>query len=134
MRKFSISCFIFIALMLPSGHLHADGAVVDSTVIPFFTALQSGDINVIKSFIGGDMYQKMITAFEQDKEYGEFLKQRYDGAIFYPTVIKQWEGKMIVRVEVEFQGKEHSTFDLLVKKDTTATWQIIDQFVSRKNN
>ncbi len=134
MRKFSISCFIFIALMLPLGLSHAENGVVDSTVTPFFTALQSGDINDIKSFIGGDMYQKMMTAFEQDKEYGEFLKQRYDGAMFYPTVIKQWENEMIVRVEVEFQGKGHSIFDLLVKKDTTAIWQITDQYVARENN
>ncbi len=134
MKKNILLGFIFLTLMMPFRLSHANSSVVDSTVVPFCTALQSGDLNVIKPYVGGDMYQKMMGAFEQNKNYGAFLKQRYDGAIFHPTVIEQSENEMLVSVEVEFQEKGISVFELLVQKNKTGTWQIMNQQTSTRRN
>jgi len=134
MKKNILLGFIFLAFMMPFRLSHANSSVIDSTVVPFFTALQSGDLHVIKPYVGGDMYQKMMGAYEQNKDYGAFLKQRYDGAIFHPTVIEQSENEMIVNVEVEFREKGISVFELLVQKDKSGTWQIINQQTSTRRN
>ncbi len=128
MKIIIVLFFVFLTCMLPFRYAHADNNVVELIVTPFFAALQSGDLNTIQSYVSGDMQQKMTGAFEQDKNYGTFLKQRYDGAIFNPAILEQGENRMIVSVETIFQEKGRSTFNLIVQQNSTGIWQIIDQY------
>lgn len=121
-------CFIVLACTVPFNQSFADDGVLDLTVEPFFTALQAGDLEGLKASVGGILYQDITAAFEQNKDYGTFLRQRYDKATFNPTVLQQDEFKMVVSVEVDFNGQGTSVFELLVQKDSTGNWRIVDQY------
>ena len=127
-KQLTTLCFIILVFTGPLDQCFADDGVLSITVEPFFIALQSGDIEVLKSYVGGILYQNITEASEQNKDYGTFLKQRYDNAIFYPTIIQQDEKIMVVSVNVDFHGKGTSVFELLVQKDSSGNWRIVNQY------
>ena len=74
------------------------------------------------------MLEKMLNEFNHNKAYGDFLKQHYHNAIFYPKVILDNEKEMTVGVVVEFEKRAVSNFDLYLQKDAAGVWWIIDQY------
>ncbi len=129
MRKhIATLCFIILACIAPFNQSYAEDGVLDITVGPFFAALQAGDIAAVKSYTSGILYEEITEASRQNKDYGAFLRERYAGAIFYPTVLQEDEDKMVFSVNVEFEGKGASVFELLVEKDSTGSWRIVDQY------
>lgn len=129
MRKYITTlCFIVLVFIVPFNQSLANENLLDATLDTFFTALQTGDIEMLKSCIGGVLYQEITKTTNQSKDYGVFLRQRYDGAIFSLTVKQQDENKMVARVNVDFQGQGTSVFELLVQKDSAGNWRIIDQY------
>ena len=128
MKRIIIISFVILVLLQPFGYSIAGSSVLDITVNPFLTALQSGDIASLRIYVGGALLGKMTEAFKQDEAYGDFLKQHYDGALFYPTVIQENENQMTVNVDVQFDKKVKSSFGLYLQKDATGAWWIMDQY------
>lgn len=130
MKKYILTLYVIVLAftILFNNQVFANDHVLDTTVEPFFTALKSGDAETIKLYVGGVLYQNITEAFERNNDYGTFIRKRYDGAVFHPSVIEEDDNKMVVSVDVEFPGKGISAFELLVKKDKTDTWRIIDQY------
>ena len=121
-------CFIVLTLLMSSNRSLANEDILETTVNPFFAALKSGDIEALKSHVGGQLYQNINEASGQNEDYGAFLRSRYTNATFYPTVIRQDENNIIVSVNVDFASEGTSVFELLIEKDTAGSWRIVDQY------
>lgn len=134
MKKICVLFLVVFVLMVPVNRLQASDDVIDSAVDPFFAALQSGDVESIRLYVGGSLSQKLESAFAKNAEYGTFLRQHYAGAIFHPTVIEQSGDGVVVRVGVDLDKKRTSNFELLVQKDSAGSWRIVDQHSLLKKN
>ncbi len=133
MNKFITTVgFIVLALLASFHQSFADDTVFETTVQPFFAALKAGDVDVLKSHVGGTLYQNITEASGQDEDYGKFLRSRYAGATFHPTVLQEDENKIIVSVNVDFAEEGTSVFELLVEKNSGGSWRIIDQYSPAK--
>lgn len=129
MKKYiTILCYIILACTASLGWSQAEDDVIDSTVEPFVTALQSGDIEALKSYTAGNLYQDIIEKSQQNRKYDDFLKQHYAGAIFHASVVHQDIDKVVVSVNVDFQGKGASVFELIIEKNSMGVWSIIEQY------
>ncbi len=129
MNKYIITvCFTVVTLLASFDHSFADDAVLETTVKPFFAALEAGDVDVLKSYVGGILYQNITEASGQDEDYGKFLRSRYARATFHPTVLQEEENKIIVSVNVDFAEEGTSVFELLVEKNIAGSWRIVDQY------
>lgn len=127
-KNITILCFIILVFTAPLNKSHADDSVLDMTIEPFFNALKAGDIEVLKAYAGGILYQNITEASEQNKDYDSFLRQRYAKAIFHPNIVQQDTNKMVVSVNVDFQGKGTSVFELIVQKNSMGIWDIVEQY------
>lgn len=125
-------CFIVLTLLASFNRSWANDDLFVTTVNPFFEALKTGDSERLKSQVGGQLYQDITEAFRQSEDYGAFLRSRYSKATFYPTVIRQDDSKIVVRVTVDFAEEGTSIFELLIEKDATGSWRIIDQYSPAK--
>ena len=129
MNKFITTvCLIVLALLASFDNSSADDTVFETTVQPFIAALKAGDVDVLKSYVGGILYQNITEASGQDEDYGKFLRSRYAKATFHPTVLQEEENKIIVRVNVDFAEEGTSVFELLVEKNSAGSWRVIDQY------
>jgi len=54
----------------------------DMTFAPLFEALHAGDVAMIKRYLRGETSEQYRVLFEQNKEYGHFLRDYYAGARF----------------------------------------------------
>ncbi len=127
-RLTMICCLLLFAIAPVTAWSSATDAVFAITVEPFLAALQQGDIEGARQYTAGGLYRNITEAAEQNVDYGAFLRQRYDGATFSPIVLEAQENNMIVGVEVDFAGKGTSVFDLLIARDSTGSWRIVDQY------
>jgi len=67
-------------LMIENPQLYAE--LRDTTFTPLFQALRAGDVARIKNYISGDTIEQYRVLLEQNKEYGQFLRNYYAGASF----------------------------------------------------
>jgi hypothetical protein len=102
MRRFNL---ILILALLPAvaGQLRAESAMdvdpetyqeLESSVFsPLFSSLQQGDLESIKKFLKADLYEQYRVLFEQNKDYGQFLRDYYAGtSIQLEKIIRAEEG------------------------------------------
>lgn len=73
-------------------------------LVPFFNALQDGNVNVIKQYISQDMYRKNRRLLDQNKGYPEFLRKYYKGASFNTNSILLQSDTIIVDVEIQLSN------------------------------
>ena len=52
------------------------------TVLLYFEAIRNGDVESVKSFLGGNLYKKRKVLLEQNEKYPDFLRERFGEAEF----------------------------------------------------
>jgi hypothetical protein len=108
--------------------------LLSEIVLPFFSALKAGDVNSIKRYIAGDMYESKKVLLEQNKEYPEFLRNYYRGVEFYTENIAEDSGYIIVDISVEYPNGDCGTAKLYLYQindlnqgtQESEIWKIID--------
>ena len=127
MRKRNIF-FSFLIITISCGFLYAEELTVrdelyddllSEIVLPFFNALKAGDVDSIKRYIAGDMYESKKVLLEQNKEYPEFLRNYYRGVEFYKEDIAEDGGYIIVDITIEYPNGDYGSGKLYL-------WQIKD--------
>lgn len=133
MRKFLLNyCFIFTFLLLAVAPACANDIKILKTVELYTQALKSGDVEELKSLLGGRLYEKRRVLLEENAEYSDWLKQYYAGASFsFPTGVTssdQYPGKH-VNVDIHLgNGETVATHLLLQSSAGSDKWKIVGQF------
>jgi hypothetical protein len=119
---FSMSLF---ALGIP----HAKAEDSFDSVARYAEALRAGDTLSIKSLIGGRLYEKREVLLDQNKEYPDFLRNFYDGAVFRISnkPIDLGARGQGVTVEVLFRDGNTSKTMAIVEQEPDGSWVIVDE-------
>ena|SRR3972149_7261936 len=105
------------------------------TCVPLFDAVKKGNVNTIRQYISGKMYDEQKVLLEQNKKYPKFLRKFYRGSKF--SIDKVTELKTdtaaessvdtIVYVRIEFKTGDTNQIRLRVKKDEgDLIWKAVD--------
>lgn len=74
------------------------------TLRPFFNALKTGNVELIKRYISGKMYEDSQVLLNENQQYPEFLREQYKDAVFSVERGVSTEKGFIVDVSIEFPG------------------------------
>jgi hypothetical protein len=116
-------------------------AVISDFVLPFLRALKNGDVDLIKHYIAGDIYENKIILLEKNKGYPEFLRNYYRGVEFYIENAVQSGDYIVVNVVIEFSNGEEGNANLYLCKDMDfvpeefeeAAWKIVGfRFINKQ--
>lgn len=109
-------------------------AIQHKVLIPFFKALQSGNISTIKKYISPELYEKNQVLLDENTEYSDFLKNYYKDVDFRIVSAKQNESDNSIIFSVAFDVGETkgSIHELKLSRSTRerlgpAIW-VIDEF------
>jgi hypothetical protein len=82
MKKY-LSILILLALIVTFKQASAQISEIDDAVIGFFEASKNGDVEKMKTFIGGPFYDKRRSLLEKNKGYPTYLIKYYKGIEIY---------------------------------------------------
>ena len=94
-----------------------------NTVIPFFNALMSGDVDGMKKYISKEYYDKNRALLDENTEYPGFLMEYYQGATFQISHINMVDGNIIVGVEILFPNETRGDYVVYLKQEEDV-WKI----------
>jgi hypothetical protein len=108
--------------------------IINETVFPFLEALKNGDVDLIKQYIAGDMYESRKILLEQNEEYPEFLRKYYEGVQFYIDNAHGSGDYVLVYISIEYPNGDSGSGKLCLWKinditqgtHETENWKIID--------
>jgi hypothetical protein len=112
--------------------------IITDIVLPFLEALKNGDVDLIKHYIGSDIYESKSALLERNEEYSEFLRNFYRGVDFYIGKALESGDYIVVHVTIEFLDGDESKAKLYLGKVVdkapgaleVATWKIVG-FISK---
>lgn len=90
---------------------------------PLFAALQSGDVLAFKTFMHGSMYERYRVLIEQNAEYGQHLRDYYEGATFELLEVSEASRAYLGTVSISWPDGNRAQFDLLVNEDKAGRQQ-----------
>ena len=117
-------------LVLSLSHVeHAQAEQPAETILLYFESVRKGDVDRIKSFLGGNLFNKRKVLLEKNKKYPDFLRNRFGEAKFtvegLPKNLTDTTKSVLVRISFD-DGSSIST-NLVVQQTTAGDWKIIDQ-------
>lgn len=92
------------------------GDLRETTIAPLFDALKAGDLTGIKRHLRADLYEQYRVLFEQNTEYGQYLRDYYAGST-YELVDVRREDAVVAEVAVYWPGGRTVKIDLQVDGD-----------------
>ena len=100
MRKFLLNVCVIFSFLLQVAPVYADDIKILETVELYTQALKSGDVEELKSLLGGRLYEKRRALLEENTEYSDWLRRYYADASFsFPTGVTgnsdQFPGKQV---------------------------------------
>lgn len=115
--------------------------IVNEAIMPFFLALQTGDVQGLERHIGGKLEETLGKLIRQNSDYSSFLRERY-GNTHLSESIKIFQQKeeagvqfndlknltAIAPINSSLLGKR--TLIIEIEKNTENVWKIIDQEVT----
>lgn len=111
---------VFVSAALSQENL-SDSELYDemreTTIAPLFDALKAGDLAGIKRHLHGDYYEQYRVLFEQNTEYGQFLRDYYAGSEYELVGVRRASGINIAEVRVYWPDGRSVVMDLQVDSD-----------------
>lgn len=74
-----------------------------------FRALKTGDVDSIKGYISGDMYERYKVLLEQNEAYPDFLRNFYRDAEFKVSSVVRDADEIFVDIMIDFQGGDRKS-------------------------
>ena len=108
--------------------------VINDIVLPFLDALKNGDVDLIKHYIAGEIYENKRVLLENNEEYPDFLRSYYHDVEFYIENALESVDYIEVHVVIEFSNGHEGNAKIFLGKDMNkfpgqleeATWKIIE--------
>ncbi len=98
---------VLIAGMSFTHSMAADEPV--ETVIKYFEASKSGDVEAIKTLIAGPFYKKKIVLLEKNTEYPEFLKEFFEGSSMQVINFESGDESMVKSNYISLYNRYHAS-------------------------
>ncbi len=119
---------IALVYTLPSS---AMGQNPSGIVTQYFAAMQNGEVELIKSYLGGRLLNKRIALLENNKQYGSFLRNLYEDAEFIvsDTAKDVYNNETIVDFRIVYPNGTFNSGSLLIKRGSTGQWKIVDNII-----
>jgi hypothetical protein len=143
MRRVLVFCFfavlfntnnlLFAQEIVKSNVLYTE--IITETMEPYFDALKSGDVSIIKQLISGRMHERNKTLLEQNTEYPEFLRSYYQNVTFAVKNVETYGDDILVTAMLEFPNYEQVDSRYILRKNIEEGnaggigrgWVIVDQ-------
>lgn len=101
--------------------------MTSGTFLPLFGALKEGNVEVIKCYLSGDMYRQNRVLLEENKDYPQFLRNFYKGAIFSVKSAITAGDDIIADIVIEFPHGGKSLTRLRLNKENDLQWKVVDK-------
>jgi hypothetical protein len=118
LKRLCIFCSFIIAIVLcPSPLWAVPDLEVTQTILSYFKALKTGDIESLKYYTSEVFYEKNRILLEHNKSYKDFLKKYYTGTeVEVVETIYITDDEVVVQVEVFFPNQSISLHKFSLKK------------------
>lgn len=119
-RIFFVLSFLFVSGISAVEGLASDNAFDSSRVSQdlqlFFDALKSGDVNALKTHIGGEVLQRRKSLIEKNKGYSKSLRNQFQAAKFQILDIEAQGKNVSSKVRVIFKSGSEQYIRFLLEK------------------
>jgi len=109
---------------------HDYGAVLSNTLVPYFKALKAGDVDAIKYYISGNLYEKYRILLDHNKEYPSFLRSHFKNAKFLVKRVEKINNEIFVEIEAWFENGSYTNQKLVFAEELgkpAPTWKVVRQ-------
>jgi hypothetical protein len=89
----------------------------------YFEAMKNGDIQTMKSYMGGKLYQRRKDLLEKNQKYPEFLIDFYEGTELEVLDVQD----EIVHIGIQYPNGSKKQHKLVLQKDPAGQWKVIDE-------
>lgn len=103
--------------------VHAQAENPREMVNIYFQAVKNGDIQTMKRYMGENFYKKRKVLIENNKNYPEFLKNYYERGEILVGEAKDG----VVTVAIQFPDGSINYHHLVVEKNPSEQWKIVDE-------
>jgi hypothetical protein len=105
----------------------------------FFNALKTGNIDLIKQYISGDLYERKKNLLEKNSRYSAFLRNWYKDAEFRVKKVVNVDEDVIADVEILFPDGSYELIKIRAAKSSRAnvsgaeegmgisSWKIVEE-------
>ncbi len=123
---------ITLCLCLLGSFANAGALEPTQTVVFYFDALKSGNIEGIKSSIAGEFYKEQKVLLEENAQYPAFLQKNYANASFrLENTYQPSPDRAVVNVTIYFaDGNQSPTVFHLKRASADYTWRIVKEVTS----
>ena len=127
MNKTILSLIAAFFFCISSAHAGQNGP--DNTVLQFFNASRSGDVEQMRELISGSYYNRRKAVLENNDSYPAFLVDHFNGSTtnIEASNIDHKSQVAVVTVTTHFPDKTINTSRLILKKDDSGAWKIVDE-------
>lgn len=127
---------LFIAIMISLSvytKSYAQDEVAQVIVMPFLKALKSGDTTKILLYIDGPLYKRIKKLINQNNDYGDLLKAKYENVKFLFDKISAIDNeKLVVDILFIFPNGDTTIRKFIMRKNEDSnSWKIIDEIRNR---
>jgi hypothetical protein len=110
--------------------LAGEPASPDECVVQFFEASKNGDTTRMKQLMGGSFFNQRKILLEDNRTYRDFLRKYYDDARLQITNVREDRRGWVVDLRIKFADGSVDSSKLLLQKDTSGTWKIVQDLLS----
>lgn len=96
------------------------------TFVPLVEALRAGDVSSLKMLLHPRVYGEYRVLFEQNREYGQFLRDFYNDADFQVRDVVEIDGGYVGMLTISWPNGTSSTMALRVTKNLPTGMQVVD--------
>lgn len=106
--------------------------VASETLMPFFNALKAGDSTKLLQYIDGPLHKRNKVLLQQNDNYGDLLKTKYEKAEFIINKIFPIDHEKLVAdiLIISPGGNTVKRKFILNKKEGSNSWKVIDEIRS----
>lgn len=122
-----ITFFLFFVSFFSSSS--ASNLEPSQTVVYYFDALKTGNIEAIKNSVAGEFYAEQKILLEENAQYPNFLRKNFANASFrLGNIYQPSADRAIVNVTIYFaDGSESPTVFHLERISADYTWRIVKE-------
>jgi hypothetical protein len=125
--KMGLGFFLLAMVLLgTSGHAQEKAftqlhvlKIQEQVLLPFFQALKTGDVEVIKKHMSRDLYAKNRVLLDENLEYPEFLRNYYKDITF--RIMKAEESLsdegIVFYVSFDYENGDSSIHELMLSRE-----------------
>ena len=101
----------------------------ENTVLQFYNASRNGDVEQMRGLISGSYYNRRKAVLENNDNYPAFLTDHFHGSTtkIEKSNIDNKNQIAVVTVTTHFPDQIINTSILILKKDNSGSWKIVDE-------